>query len=164
LPTFKDALRKRIAAEKHLDNREFADAILQAQGCAEFSVKDFFRVLGVAYAPKHELKEECFRQALEKLKPKLGDKHEVKAARDLLGKAKLATDLLAKMRNYAYGYTPLNIPTEDLFDNWFEEFAVSAVGLAKSVNINTITLLRKVGLLRIVKVKKGKIDSTVVKS
>lgn len=149
MQTFTDANRKRKAAEKSLKNGEFADAIFNAQVCAEFSVKAFLRRLGVSYERRHELNERYFRDAFKKLKPKLKDKQEIRAARDLLGKAKLATDLLAKMRNYAVGYTPLGIPTKNLFDSWFEKFAVSAVGLAKNVLFNMVKLLRQAGLVRI---------------
>lgn len=123
MPTFDDAREKREAAEKSRKDYRYADAIFHAQECIEFSIKAFLQALGIVYKPKHELEVHHFRDALEKLRPKLKDEWEAEDAKIMLARAKVWMDLLGKIRSYAEGYTPLDVPARNLFDFRLEGFA-----------------------------------------
>lgn len=168
LPTFEDAWKKRWRAEESLKKRDWAEAIFHAQECIDLSVKAFLQTLRIEYEPKHELTDQYFRRALNKLesksKPelirvseprivpytfvdkKILSEPEVKLARILLAKAKVWMDLLAKIRSYAEGYAPLNVAARDVFDYSFEGFTRSAVEVVSSIQANLENLARRLGL------------------
>lgn len=148
MPTFDDACDKRKAAEESLKDYRYADAIFHAQECIEFSIKAFLQALGIMYEPKHELKVHYFRDALEKLRSKLKEGWETEDARIMLARAKVWMDLLGKIRSYAEGYTPLDVPAKNLFDFRLEGFAKSVVDSVSSVNIYLEIMARRMSLLR----------------
>lgn len=115
MPTFEDARKIQWRAKESLEKRDWSQAIYQAQQCVDLSVKAFFQVLGIKYELKHRLKDKCFEDALEQLKSKFKKEYEVKRIRATLAKAKVWMDILATIRNYAGGYTPLNVPTGEIF-------------------------------------------------
>ena len=137
-----------MLAEKSLKDYRCGDAIFHAQQCIEFSIKAFLQALGIAYEPKHEMKVSYFEEALEKMGSKLKEGWELKDARIILARAKVWMDLLGRIRSYAEGYTPLNVPAKNLFDFRVEGFARSVVDLVSSISIYLENMTRRMGLLR----------------
>lgn len=136
-------------AKESLEKRDWSQAIYQAQQCVDLSVKALFHALRIKHEPKHKLKDEHFEDALEQLKSKFKKEYEVKRIRATLAKAKVWMDILATIRNYAGGYTPLNVPTREIFDYDFEGPARSAVGVVDSIRLDLERTARQLGLLLI---------------
>lgn len=114
--SFDDAREKLRNAEDFLRKRNFADAILNAQISVELSVKSLFDELKIGYKKRHDIKDECYHEAIKRLPHLLNKDHLVKDFSTKLGRARVLLASLSALRNYTeYGVS--KVSAKDIFSS-----------------------------------------------
>jgi hypothetical protein len=113
--SFDDAQEKLRNAEDFMRNKNFADAILNAQMSVELSVKCLFEALNVKFAPKHDIPDECYKEVFERLQHFFGkDYYMANDVSTKIGRARVLLASLSAMRNYTE-YGMFKISARDIF-------------------------------------------------